>query len=175
MRIQIAALLLIFSSPKAFAGGEATTRLPDAEKAAEEYVTAFFHSDLRRAALLTHPDTLQQIKSAFTREWESAQASGKEAEFLAKSGIDAATNLRSLGLLDLYVTVIQGSRRSAPDAAAAMKATTVAVTGSERVDAERAAVTLSITTPAGEATRTQDSKLLLARVDDGWKVVGNAK
>jgi hypothetical protein len=175
MRIHFAASLLTFCAFGGLAAEEPTPRLADAERAAEQYMTAFFHSDLRTAASLTHPETLQQIKSAFTQAWEEAKASGKEAEFLGKSGIEPSTDLRALDLIDFYVTVVGGSRRSAADATTAMKATAVAVSGSELAEAERVAVTLAITTPAGGASRTQESKLLLARVNGQWKVLGNAR
>ena len=153
----------------------ADSRIPDAEKAAEQYMTAFFHSDLKTAASLAHPQTLQDIKTAFTRERAAASAAGKEAEFLAKAGIAASTDLDALGLVDFYVTVVGSSRHSTPEAAAAMKTTVVAAKGSERSEDGAAVVTLAITTPAAGGTRTIESRQLLRMVDDEWKVVGNAK
>jgi hypothetical protein len=98
----------------AVAAAHAGSRVPEAEKVAERYMTAFFHSDLKTAASLAHPQTLQDIKTAFTRERAAASAAGKEAEFMAKSGIAASTDLDALDLVDFYVTVVGSSRHSTP-------------------------------------------------------------
>ena len=159
----------------AVAAAQADARIPDAEKAAEQYMSAFFHGDLKTAASLAHPQTLEDIKTAFTRERAAASAAGTEAEFLAKSGIAASTDLDALDLVDFYVTVVSGSRHSTSEAVAAMKTTVVAVKGSERTEGGAAVVTLAITTPAAGGTRTIESRQLLRMIDGQWKVVGNAK
>ena len=175
MRIVIASLCLILSVLSGLTAEERDTRVTEAETVAQQYLTAFFHSDLRTAASLTHPETLQQLKSTFGQERAAAVAAGKEAEFLAQFGMAASTDLDALNPTDLYVAVAGGLRRSQPEVVAAMKAALITVKDSKRTGDEGAVVTLVITAPAATGTQTQDARLSLALVGGQWRVTGNAQ
>ncbi len=170
MRIIVASLCLTLNVLSGFAAEEVGTRAAEAEAVAPRYLTAFFHSDLRTAASLTHPETLQQLKSAFGQERAAAAAGGKEAEFLAQYGMEP----RPISILptSTWLRLAASAGRSHVEVAA-MKAMTITVKDSKRTNGERVAVTLVITAPAATGTQTQDAGLSLALVDGLWKVIGN--
>lgn len=144
---------------------------------AKEYLTAFVHGDLHAAAALTHPTTLQQFKARFTQEWENAKASGQEATFLATFGLKDSSKITSLDPVDLYAILLAGTQRNSPEFASAMQRATIAVKAEKPLENDKVQVTLGVTMPknaAGKRTETEETKLVLEKVEGHWKVFGNA-
>lgn len=179
LEILIAFALLLCAVVAASAESKkGSVRSTDAEKAAKEYLTAFVHGDLHSAASLIHPTTLQQIKSRFSQEWENAKATGQEGPFLATFGLKDSAKIESIDPVDLYAIMLEGTRRTSPEFASAMQRATVTAKSSRPLDAGKVQVTLGVTmpkNPAGKRTETEETKLILEKVEGQWKVFGNAQ
>jgi hypothetical protein len=178
LQILTAFCLLLFVVVASAASKKGSSSSSEAEKVAREYLTAFVHGNLHAAAALTHPSTLEQFKARFTQEWENAKATGQEATFLGTFGLKDAAKISSMDPVDLYVILLAGTQRSSPEFAAAMQRATVAAKSSKALDAEKVQVTLGVTMPksaAGKRTETEETKLVLEKVEGQWKVFGNAQ
>jgi hypothetical protein len=146
------------------------------EEVAREYMTAFFHGDLKTAASLTHPDTLNHVRNSFIQELRTATNASGNPVTPADYGLTLST--RELGELDaeaLYVVVLEADRRRDPAFSEAMRRATVEVSGSRTTPDGAVVVTLRVRTPTPDGgTSNQEPRLLLRRSNSVWKVVGNA-
>ena len=146
-------------------------RIRDAERSADEYMTAFFQGDFETAAALTHPDTLTLIQTKFFAELSSGNTTPSDV------GLSLSLDeLRALSAEALYVAVLQADRKRNPGFSEAMReAARVEVIGSRETPDGQVIVRLKMVTPSGPgSTHTQEGGLILRMAGSRWKVVGNA-
>jgi hypothetical protein len=149
---------------------------PDAEHSAKIYMTAFFSGDLKMAADLTDPRTLERIRESLLAQMVEVTDPAEEKAILASLGVAQSTvELSQLDARTLYVALTERDRRRNPQVFDAMKATRVEVLGSVANPAGGVTVQLRVTSPSGAGTSSQESKLLMRQVLGDWKVVGVAR
>jgi len=149
---------------------------PDAEHVAKVYMTAFFAGDIKDAADLTDPRTLDRIREGFITEMLKVTDPDQEKAILANLGVAKTT--ADLGKVDakaLYIALTEADHRRTPQVFEAMKQTRVEVLGSAPNPAGGVTVRMRIITPTAAGTASsQESGLLMRQVLGDWKVVGNA-
>ena len=152
------------------------TTTASAEETAKEYMTAFFHGDLRTAASLTHPSTLDAIKTSFLKELKVATNEAGEPVTPADYGLTySLAELRELRAEVLYVAVLEADRKRDPAFAEAMRDAKVEVAGSRNSADGMTIVQLRILTPGGNGELvSQEAGLMLRTSGMQWRVVGNA-
>ncbi len=152
------------------------TRASQAEVVAAQYLTAFFQGDLPTAASLTHPDTLNLVKSSFLEELRTAKSAGGKPVTPADYGLSLSTHeLSELNAEALYVAVLEADRRRDPAFSKAMRRARIEVSDSREAPDSAMIVTLQVMSPTADGgASTQETSLLLRQSNSTWKVVGNA-
>ena len=138
-------------------------------------MTAFFHGDLKTAASLTHPDTLNTLRESVLRELTQQDSQAKPEMTPSDLGLNLSVD--ELGRLSpeaFYVAIIEANHRRDPAALAAMKQARVDVQSCKLTSDDAAIVTLTIASPSGSSTATQESRVALRRSSSRWMVGGNA-
>ena len=149
---------------------------PDAEHVAKIYMTAFFAGDIKDAADLTDPRTLDRIREAFISDLLTVTDPDQEKAILTNLGVAKTTaDLGKVDVKALYIALTEADRRRTPQVFETMKRTRVEILGSTPNPTGGVTVRLRIITPtAGGTPSSQESGLLMRQVLGGWKVVGNA-
>ena len=149
--------------------------LRSAERVAKEYMTAFFRGDFEKAATLTHPDTLANLKQTFLAKLDQAEAEGRQSKLLKDIGIKVdVKTLRSMNPHDFYVTIVKSNqKKGGNEALKAMDRTKVEVVDSQQLSAKEAAVQVKIKIPADDGVDTREGGLLLRRHKNYWRVRTN--
>jgi hypothetical protein len=169
----IALLSLIISTPSF--SEDTKTDETEIEGTAKSYMAALFHEDIDSAASYMHPETLDGLRRQFLTELDKAKAAGQESQFLAKINVKIDGDaLRILNSKDLFVTLVESDHRKHENAVQKMKESTVDVVSSKLLQNGEVIVQLKVSIPIGNRTTTQNTGLLLAKVDDKWKVKGDA-
>ena len=148
---------------------------PEAEHIAKVYMTAFFAGDIRTAADLTDPRTLDRMREGFISELLKVADPEQEKAILANLGVAKTT--AELGQVDsrkLYIAMTEAEHRRAPQVFEAMKRARFEVLGSAPNPTGGVTVRLRILTPSASGTSTQESGLVMRQILGDWKVVGNA-
>ena len=148
---------------------------PEAERVARVYMRAVFAGDIRTAANLTDPRTLERLRESFLAELVTVTDPETEKAVLSNLGLAASTaELSTVDAKTLYVARTEFEHRRNPQLFEAMKNAHVEVLGSAPNPTGGVTVRFRITPPAGSGTSTQEPGLLMRQVLGDWKVVGNA-
>jgi hypothetical protein len=151
----------------------AQAQAPDAERTAKIYLSAFFSGDVKAAANLTDPRTLERIRESFLADLLKADPQAEKA-ILANFGAGATTaKLSQMDTRSLYVAVTEAEHRRNPAVVEAMKQTRFKVLGSAPNPSGGVTVRFTITTPGDGKTTPKDSGLMMRQVQGEWKVVGH--
>jgi hypothetical protein len=150
--------------------------VPDAERAAKIYMTAFFHGDLQTAASLTHPETLDSIRSSLLGDLAKTNDKTGKPVTPADFGLELSLDeIHKLSAEAIYVAMLEADHKRDPAMFEAMKQTQVEVLSSQITPDGKAIVRLKIITPTRTSTSSQDSGLMLRLSNSQWKVLGNAQ
>ena len=170
---QIVSLVISFVLSANVAVGESD--LSSAESVAIDYMAAFYQGDFKKAAQLTHPDTLATLKRTFLAKLERAQTKGQQNALLKKIGVkEDVETLRRMPPQELYVTLVKSNqKRGASDAFKHMSKTKVEILSSELINSNEAAVRLKIENPADTGLDNRAGGLLLRRYKKNWRVRTN--
>ena len=148
---------------------------PDAERVAKVYMTTFFAGDIKFAADLMDPRTLERMRESFLSELVKVTDPEVERAILANVGIARTTaELSQVDAKTLYIAITLADHRRIPKVVEAMKQAHVDILGSEPNPAGGVTVRLRTTTPSPTGTSSKESGLLMRQVLGEWKVVGNA-
>ena len=148
---------------------------PDAEHSAKVYMTAFFAGDVKAAADLTDPRTLDRMREGYISEMLKITDPDQEKAILANLGVAKSTaELAQVDAKRLYIAITEADHRQNPQVVEAMKRTHFEVLGSVANPAGGVTVRLRIVTPTATGTSTKESGLLMRQALGDWKVVGNA-
>ena len=151
----------------------AQTSASDAERTAKIYLSAFFSGDVKAAANLTDPRTLERIRESFLADLLKADPESEKA-ILANFGAGATTaKLSQMDTRSLYVAVKEAEHRRNPAVVEAMKQTRFKVLGSAPNPSGGVIVRFTVTTPGDGKTTSKESGLMMRQVQGEWKVVGN--
>ena len=139
-----------------------------AEAAAKDYMTAFFHGDISKAASLTHPDTLQRMRTLILGELDGSLT---PEDLGLQLSVD---EVRELGDQEFYVALVEADRSRTPDAAAAMRTARVEVINSREAQDGAIAVQLRLLTPSRNGGFVaQEAEFILRSSGTEWKVVAD--
>ena len=156
------------------AAGAQSSVAPEAERVAKVYMTAFFAGDLKTAADLMDPKTLERMRESFLGELVKVSDPDTENAILANLGLAKTTaELSKVDARTLYIATTMADQRRNPQVLEAMKLTRVEVLGSEPNPAGGVTVRFRIIAPANAGTSSKESGLLMRQVLGDWKVVGN--
>jgi len=151
----------------------AQAQAPEAERTAKIYLAAFFAGDVKGAANLTDPRTLERIRESFLADLLKADPESEKA-ILANFGAGATTaTLSQMDARSLYVAVTEAEHRRNPALVEAMRQTRFKVLGSAPNPSGGVIVRFTITSPGDGKTTSKDSGLMMRQVQGEWKVVGN--
>lgn len=146
---------------------------PEAERAAQVYMTAFFAGDVKTAADLTDTRTLERIRESFLTELLKADPESEKA-ILANFGTGATTaKLAQMDTKSLYVALTEADHRKNPRVFEAMKRAHIEVLGSAPNPSGGVTVRFRITTHVNGFPTSKESGLMMKQVLGKWKVVGN--
>lgn len=146
----------------------------DAERVAKIYMTAFLAGDIKTAANLTDPKTLDRMREAFLGELLRADPDSEKA-ILANFGPAATTaGLSHLDAKALYVAVTEAEQRKNPAVLETMKQMRFKVIATTPNPGGGVNVRFRVTNPASGTAAGEDSALLMKQVEGDWKVVGRA-
>ena len=148
---------------------------PDAERSAKVYLNAFFSGDLKTAAELTDPRTLERIRESFLADLVQVTDPDVEKAILANLGVARTTlELSQVNAKTLYVALTESDHKRNPQVFEAMKRTRVEILGSALNPNGGITVRMRIIAPAGTSMSSQESGLSMRQVLGDWKVVGKA-
>ncbi len=151
----------------------AQAQAPDAERIAKIYLAAFFAGDVKGAANLTDPRTLERIRESFLADLLKADPESEKV-ILANFGAGATTaTLSQMDARSLYVAVTEAEHRRNPVVVEAMKQTRFKVLGSAPSPSGGVTVRFRVTAPGDGGADSKDSGLMMRQVQGEWKVVGN--
>jgi hypothetical protein len=151
----------------------AQAQAPDVERTAKIYLAAFFAGDVKGAANLTDPRTLERLRESFLADLLKADPESEKA-ILANFGAGATTaKLSQMDARSLYVAVTEAEHRRNPALVATMKQTRFKVLGSAPNPSGGVTVRFMITAPGDGKTDSKESGLMMRQVQGEWKVVGN--
>jgi hypothetical protein len=171
----IFAAALSFVAAGMMAGASAQpSAAPEAERVARVYLRAFFSGDVKTAANLMDPRTLERIRETFLGELVNVTDPDSERAILSNLGLAATT--AELGTVDaktLYVAITESDHRRNPQVLEVMKLTRTEVLGSAPNPAGGINVRYRIIAPASTGSSSRDSGLMMRQVLGDWKVVGN--
>jgi len=135
---------------------------------------AFLSGEIKAAADLMDPRTLERIRQSFLSELVNVGDADSEKAILANVGLARSTaELSTVDAKTLFIAITESDRRRNPQVSEAMKRAHVDVLGSAASPSGGVVVRFRITTPTATGTSSQDSALLMRQVLGDWKVVGN--
>ena len=149
---------------------------PEAERVAKVYMTAFFAGDVRTAADLTDPKTLERTRETFFAELVKVTDPDTEKNILANVGLARTTvELSKVDAKTLYIAITESEHRINPQVFETMRRSRVESLGSVPNPAGGVTVQARILAPAsaGAKASTKEFGLLMRQVLGDWKVVGN--
>jgi hypothetical protein len=143
--------------------------LKSAEIIAQEYLTAFYHGELKTAADLTHPEMLLKTKRDFLKKAESGALDDSPfGEFVASKEFG---ELLSIPPGELFIKIQELSRSAAPpQATEAMKKARITVVSSESPSDSMVKVVLNVFVPTASGGREQNSPVYLRKFRDEYRV-----
>ncbi len=147
--------------------------LSEPEKIAHEYMTAFFHGNLKLSFSLMHPDVLEKQKNSILEAYDNAKKNGNAEKFRQSfHNIDDLDSTLQLPAKELFILLTEKDRERAPKQyREAMKNTVVRVVGSSSDKNGTIRVSLEVTTPTQSGPNKQITGLLLSKHDGNWRVV----
>jgi hypothetical protein len=148
--------------------------VPDAERSARVYMKSFMSGDIKAAADLMDPKTLERIRTSFLSELINVGDADSEKAILANLGLARSTaELSAVDAKTLFIAITESDRRRNPQVFEAMKSARIDVLGSAPSPTGGVTVHFRIITPTGSGTSSQDSAILMRQVLGDWKVVGS--
>ena len=147
---------------------------PDAERVARVYTRAFFAGDVKTAADLTDPRTIERVRESFLSELVKVTDPDAEKAILGDLGLARTTaELSKVDGKTLYIAITERDLRKNPAALEAMKRTHVEILGSVSNPAGGVTVLVRTSAPMKDGVASKESGLLMRRVLGDWKVVSN--
>jgi hypothetical protein len=148
---------------------------PEAERYAKIYMRAFFSGDVKTAADLTDPRTLERIRETFLADLIKVDPDSEQA-VLANLGVaKTMADLVRIDAKSMYVAITEAEHRNNPQALEIMKQSRVEVLGSAPNPSGGVIVLFRITAPGAGGASSKESGLVMRQVLGEWKVVGNAR
>lgn len=143
--------------------------LAEAERVAQEYLTAFYHGDLQTAAELTHPELLAKTKRDFLQKAQAGLLDDSPfAEYVSSM---AFGELMQVPSRTLFIRIQELSRAAAPvQATEAMQMAQISLVSSERTSETLVQVVLNVVVPTAKGGREQDSPVYLKKFHDDYRV-----